>query len=220
MAKKSRASKKSKSKAKPKRAARKVAKKAAPKKKAAARKAAPAKKRAVRRVVARPVSRPKPLPKGLAPGCQWINAYLTVPEVESAIDFYQKGFGFKVKGTIPGPDGRLNHAELMHNDSLLMLGPANPNLGAFAPQGPSPVILYSYVEDVDALAARAMLAGARVVREPRDEMWGDRCCVIIDPAGHSWMFATHQRVVSMEEMGRIQQQGGTGEGHDNNPPIL
>ncbi len=214
MAKKPKASKRPKPKAKPKAKAR------AAKKPAAKKKAAPRRKAAARRPAARPAPQPRPLPKGLAPGSQWVNPYLTVPEVESAIDFYQKGFGFTVRATFPGHDGKLNHAELMHKDSLIMLGPANPNMGAFAPQGPSPVVLYAYVENVDELAARAAQAGGRVVREPKDEMWGDRCCVIIDPAGHSWMFATHQRDVSIEEMTRIQQQGRPPEGQQNNPPTM
>lgn len=133
-------------------------------------------------------------------GCQWVNPYLIVRDVQAAIDFYKNVFGFQVRFTMPGPDGKIVHAELMHNSSLLMLGPENPQQGACAPQGPSPVTLYTYVENVDELVARAGNSGGKVHMPPKDEFWGDRVCLIEDPQGHSWMFATHYKDVSPEEM--------------------
>jgi|GEM_PF-305190 len=133
-----------------------------------------------------------------APGYQWVNAFLTVRDVAQAIDFYVKGFGFKLRGSMPGPDGKIMHAEMLHNDSVIMMGPENPQMGA--PQGQSPVTLFAYVDNVDKVTARAAAAGAMVVQQPRDEFWGDRCSVLIDPQGHSWMLGTHIKDVSMDEM--------------------
>jgi PhnB protein len=139
-----------------------------------------------------------------APGYQWINAYLTVRDVAQAIDFYTKGFGFRLRASMPGPDGKIMHAEMFHNDSILMMGPENPQ--APAPQGPSPVTLFAYVDDVDALTAQAQAAGANVVSPPKDEFWGDRCAILVDPQGHTWMLGTHKRDLSMEDM--KQAMGG------------
>lgn len=165
---------------------------------------APRPKSARKRPTGRRESSPAAAPaksKALAPGTQWINAYLTVRDVQAAIEFYQRGFGFEVRSTMPGPGGVILHAELMHNDSLLMLGPENPEMGAFAPQGgPSPITLYAYVDDVDDVASRASSNGARISQPPEDKFWGDRCCIIVDPQGHTWMIATHVRDVPPEEM--------------------
>jgi len=160
-----------------------------------------------KRVVAKakPKSRPKraaaakPAGRSVrAPGYQWVNAFLTVRDVAQAIDFYINGFGFKLRGSMPGPDGKIMHAEMMHNDSVLMMGPENPQMPA--PQGPSPVTIFAYVDNVDEVTARAAAAGAQVIQQPKDEFWGDRCAILIDPQGHSWMLGTHIRDVSMEEM--------------------
>lgn len=136
--------------------------------------------------------------KAKAPGYQWINAFLTVRDCSQAIDFYQNAFGFELRMSMPGPDGKIVHAEMTHNGSVIMMGPANQQMGA--PEGQSPVILYTYVENVDETASRASGAGAIVVQQPREEFWGDRCCILVDPQGHSWMLATHVKDVSPEEM--------------------
>ena len=159
------------------------------------------------RVAAKPKTKPrakqntaaKPaVPSWRAPGYQFVNAFLTVRDVADAIDFLVNGFGFKLRGSMPGPDGKIMHAELLHNDSVIMMGPENPQVPA--PQGPSPVTIFIYVDNVDAITSRAAAAGAQVIQQPKDEFWGDRCAILVDPQGHSWMIGTHVRDVSMEEM--------------------
>ena len=164
-------------------------------------KPAKARKKAVRKA-STPVAPPaaRVTSKALASGYQWVNAYLTVRDVQAAIDFYQNAFGFVLRLSVPGPEGKLMHAELMHKDSLVMLGPENPSMGALAPQGQSPVTLYTYVENVDEIASRASSNGAMLIKPPTDEFWGDRCAIIVDPHGHSWMFATHVKDVYPEDM--------------------
>ena len=56
---------------------------------------------------------------------------------------------------------------------------------------PSPVSLFVYCEDVDALCKQAQAAGATVAMPPADMFWGDRMCSLIDPDGHTWNFSTH-----------------------------
>jgi PhnB protein len=85
-----------------------------------------------------------------------------------------------------------------------MLADEHPEMGFRSPKtiGGSPVIIHIYVEDVDALVARASAAGATVTRPPTDEFYGDRIAQLTDPYGHSWSFATHKEDVSVEEMAR------------------
>jgi PhnB protein len=138
--------------------------------------------------------------KGIAPGYNWVNPFLIVRDMERAIDFYKNAFGFQIRNTMPGPDGKLMHAELVHNDSVVMFGPERLDQGISAPQGVSPVTIYAYVENVDDFASRASTNGGRLIEPPSDRFWGDRCCLIMDTEGHFWMIATHVREVPPEEM--------------------
>ena len=142
-----------------------------------------------------------PCPEGM----RWVSPYLTVKDAEAAIAFYNKAFGFETRFVAPGPDGKPMHAELQHKDSVIMLGPECPQSAEHGFRSPSSiggtsVTLYTYVEDVDALFEQAKAAGAKVIEAPKDQFWGDRTCLLVDPDGHAWMFATHVRDVSPEEL--------------------
>ena len=128
-------------------------------------------------------------------GTPWLMPYLVVRDADAAVDFYQRAFGFTKKFSFPGPDGRTGHAEMTWQDAVIMLGPENPNMGPWkAPVTSgvtSPVGLYVYCEDVDALFAQATKAGAKGDLPPQEMFWGDRMCKLTDPDGHTWSFATN-----------------------------
>lgn len=154
-------------------------------------------KKVVRKTVVTAAT-PKPTPKGLAPGYQWVNPYLTVRNVAASVNFYESALGFKCRGKMAGPDGNLMHAEVMHNDSPIMMGPESP--GRAAPTGPQGINLFAYFENVDEVCARAAANGAKVLQQPRDEFWGDRVAIIADPDGHVWWLGTHVKDVKPEDM--------------------
>ena len=79
-----------------------------------------------------------------------------------------------------------------------------PGMGGHSPQtlGGTPVALFLYVEDVDAVFARAVAAGATPKMPPADMFWGDRYAKLTDPFGHDWGLATHVEDVSPEETNR------------------
>ena len=83
-----------------------------------------------------------------------------------------------------------------------MLSDEVPNMGARSPQalGGTPVSIYIYVPDVDALAHRATEVGAKVLRPVANQFYGDRSVAFEDPFGHWWGFATHIEDVAPEEM--------------------
>jgi PhnB protein len=62
------------------------------------------------------------------------------------------------------------------------------------------VTLHLHVTDVDAVVKRAEAAGATVLRQPKDEFFGDRNATIMDPFGHRWGLATRKENVSPAEM--------------------
>jgi PhnB protein len=105
---------------------------------------------------------------------------------------------------MPGPDGKIGHAELQIGNSRIMLADENPSMGAghtsAATVGGSPVSLYVYLPDVDQVIQRATAEGAKVLKPVEDQFYGDRTGFIQDPYGHLWGIATHIEDVSPKDM--------------------
>ena len=130
--------------------------------------------------------------------------YLIVDDAAAAIDFYKDVLGATERMRMPAADGRIGHAELNVGDSVLMLADENPEMGVRAPRraGDPPVMMYVYVDDVDAAFERAGAAGSKTLRELEDRFYGDRAGQLEDPFGHRWDIATHTEDVSEEEMAK------------------
>jgi PhnB protein len=143
-----------------------------------------------------------------APGYHSVTPYLFIKDAANAIDYYKKVFGATERMRMPGPGGRVMHAEIQIGDSIVMLADEHPQVGAKSPQtiGGTACSLHVYVSDVDAVAAKAVDAGAQLVRPVKDQFYGDRSGSIIDPFGHMWSIATHVEDVSPEEMTKRMAQ--------------
>ncbi len=128
--------------------------------------------------------------------------YLCVKGAATAIDFYKNAFGAREVMRIAMDEGKIGHAELRVGDAPFMLADEFPVMNFRRPQsiGGTPVNVLIYVDDVDALVKRAESAGAKVLRQPEDQFYGDRMATLEDPYGHSWSFATHIEDVSPDEM--------------------
>jgi len=137
-------------------------------------------------------------------GYPQVTPYLCVDGAAAAIDFYRRVFGATERMRMGGPDGKVGHAELQIGSGLVMLADEFPDMGHRSPKalGGSPVTVSLYVEDVDAVFARALEAGATEVRPVTDQFYGDRAGQFWDPWGHLWSVATHVEDVSPEEMAR------------------
>jgi len=131
-----------------------------------------------------------------------VSTFLTVSDVKAAVTFYQKAFGFEKRAVMPGPDGKLMHAELVLRGTVIMLGPENLERGARGAKtmGGSPATLYLYAENADKVTAKAIKLGATAQGPVADMFWGDRCGTIIDPEGYMWMIATHKAEPTPAEM--------------------
>ncbi len=129
---------------------------------------------------------------------------LTIKGAKQAIDFYQRALGASVVHCMEMPDGAVMHAEMTVGDSRFMLADEFPDWGVISPQtlGGTPVNLYLYVADADAAFAQAIKAGAKELRPPTTEFWGDRMGQFLDPFGHKWTVATRVEEVSPEETAR------------------
>ena len=153
----------------------------------------------------------KPIPDGY----HSVTPYLIVQGAAAAIDFYKKAFGATELMRMDGPEGKVGHAEVRIGDSAVMLADEFPGMGFRSPLalGGAGVSLLIYVDDVDARFGRAVAAGATVLREVKDQFYGDRSGTLKDPFGHVWTIATHTEDVTPEEMHKRaeafkKQQGG------------
>jgi PhnB protein len=144
------------------------------------------------------MSNVKPIPDGY----HNVIPYLYIRGAARAIDFYKNVFGATEIMRMPGPDGRIMHAELKIGDSVVMLADENPSMGIMSPQtiGGYSVGMLLYVENVDAVVQKAVESGAKPLREIKNQFYGDRSGSLLDPFGHMWSVATHVEDVSPEEM--------------------
>jgi PhnB protein len=136
------------------------------------------------------------IPEGLST----VTPMLALNDGDKTIAWYEKAFGAEEISRHEGPDGKIMHAELQIGDSRIMLNDAM--MGAKGPRalGGSPMSLWLYVEDADALFNRAVRAGAQARMPIADQFWGDRCGSIEDPHGYSWMIATRKEDLTREEI--------------------
>jgi PhnB protein len=143
----------------------------------------------------------KPIPDGyhtVTPG-------LTVKNGARMIDFYKQALGAQERMRMHGPDGvTIMHAELQIGNSRFMLNDAMGGGKSAKALGGSPIDLWVYVDDCDALFNRAVAAGAQVGQGPmgklQDQFWGDRTGTLIDPQGYRWTIATHKEDLTPQEM--------------------
>ena len=143
----------------------------------------------------------KPIPDGY----HTVTPYFTVRDAARAVEFYKQAFGATELMRMAEPDGKIRHAEIRIGNSPIMIGDEFPEFSemrSFQGLGGSPVSVYLYVEDVDAMFNRAVAVGAKVRSPIKDEFYGDRVGAVEDPYGLAWFIATHKEDVAHEEIVR------------------
>jgi PhnB protein len=141
----------------------------------------------------------RPINKQLMP-------HIIVPNVDEAIDFYNRAFeAVEIFRTLrPNGLGQRHHAHLRIGESVMAVTRENPDRAGPYVRSPHTVgglngFLELFVDDVDAWAARAEREGAEIFRKPEDLFFGDRYCQVVDPFGHLWAFSTPNEMLSAEE---------------------
>jgi PhnB protein len=155
---------------------------------------------------------------GLRPG--QLGVTLFVREPERAAEFYRHVFGADElsRHTLPKsvhglPEGTLHSVEMKIGDAFVNVAMENPNLPKAprldwprtpATAGAPTASLTVYVDDVDAVLARALAAGATLLNTKvpavEDAYWGDRIAQFVDPVGHIWRIQTVQEEVERSEL--------------------
>ena len=159
-----------------------------------------------------------PIPAGF----HTITPHLMLDQAADAIEWYKKAFGAEeVSPRALGPDGKIMHAELRIGNSIFMLNDTMGGGRSAQALGGSPIGLWIYVDDCDALYHRAVAAGGQVLPPPMgplaDQFWGDRTGSVNDPFGYAWTIATrkedltpeeaNQRMLEFMKQFKSQQQG-------------
>jgi PhnB protein len=149
--------------------------------------------------------------KAIPDGYHALTPSLTFKSSSRAIEFYKKAFGAKLVGdTFPSLDGKgIMHAVMQIGDSLFMFGdemngPQSPK--SAESMGGTPISMFLYVTDADAVFKQAVAAGAKVLYPVGEMFWGDRAGSITDPFGYNWMIATHTRDMTQEQITAAAKQ--------------
>ncbi len=129
-----------------------------------------------------------------------ITPYLYYEDVASALDWLTRAFGFHERLRMPGPHGKITHAEMELAESVIMMGHPDPNYQNPKRTGHVSQLVSVYVDDVDKHFEQAKGAGATILAEPEDQFYGDRRYLAEDLEGHHWNFAQHVRDVAPEDM--------------------
>jgi uncharacterized glyoxalase superfamily protein PhnB len=117
-------------------------------------------------------------------GYSTVSPYLIVDGASGTIDFLARVFGAVELRRFPDESGRVMHAEVRIDDTVLMLADCTDDWPAV------PSYVHVYVEDVDATYRLALEAGAASVQEPVKKEDEDKRGGVKDPGGTTWWIAT------------------------------
>ncbi len=136
-----------------------------------------------------------------------VSPALCVDDAAAAIDFYVSVLGATERERYEF-DGKVGHAELTIGESVIMLSDEYPEMGVVSPKtlGGTAGAISVYVEDVDAVFAAALAAGATELRPVEQQFYGDRSGQFLDPWGHRWAVATHTEDVDHDELHRRAEE--------------
>ena len=137
-----------------------------------------------------------PIPQGY----HSVTPLIVYEDARKAIDWYVKALGAKQLSMSPGPDGKIVHSEIQIGTSRLMLVDEMHGSRSARKLGGSPIVLWLYDPDCDALFDRAVAAGAKATMPVADQFWGDRGGTLSDPFGLDWWIATRKEDLTPEEM--------------------
>jgi uncharacterized glyoxalase superfamily protein PhnB len=122
--------------------------------------------------------------------------HLTYENVDDALSWPTKAFGFIEHYHYGERGGRIKGAQMHLGDGWIMIDNARPGRASPAQVGHQTQSLTAFVDDVDAHFDRAKSAGAGIVEE-----YGERQYGAGDVEGHHWLFSRHARDVSPDEWG-------------------
>lgn len=120
-------------------------------------------------------------------GYNSVSPYFIVQGAQRFIDLMKQIFNALELRRYDMPDGKIMHAELQIDDSVLMLGDSSEKFP------PVSLVMHVYVPDVDATFNKAINVGCEVVEHPKElEGDPDRRGTFKDFAGNMWSISTQR----------------------------
>ena len=143
--------------------------------------------------------------------------HIYVDDASKAIDFYKQAFGAVELFRIAYPNGKILHAEISIQGSVVMIGdPDNKLYGEPRALGRTSASLHIIVNDNEALFRHALQAGAQQIQPPTNMFYGANSASLRDPSAmsgcsyHGGRTSSRLRwnVVEMPCLANNQCQGG------------
>lgn len=131
--------------------------------------------------------------------------YIVVDRASDAIAFYIEAFGASEIFRMTDPvNGVVGHAELRFGASVVLISDEYPDFGAVGPNtlGGTSITLHLVCKSVDDDLRLALKAGAILLRPPKNQSFGERNALLLDPFGYRWMLSQTIETISPEEMQR------------------
>ena len=116
-----------------------------------------------------------------------VTPYLVVADGDAELSFLKLAFRATEVSCERSSDNTVMHAEVRIGDTLIMLGQAG------GPWKPLSAALYLWIDDVDAVYAKALRAGAASAAPPEDKPYGHRNAGVVDSNGITWWIAAPVR---------------------------
>jgi len=120
--------------------------------------------------------------------------YMVIRNAAAAMEFYKQAFGAVEIDRRADPDGKVRHGEFKIGDSPFMVCDVFnefPEIHPAETSGKTSVHIFLYIDDADAVAAKAVEAGAKIFHPLQDQSYG-RSGGLHDPFGHTWWVCTHK----------------------------
>lgn len=132
----------------------------------------------------------KPVPDGYTA----VTPYLIVKDVQAQLDFVGKAFDAIIHVKMQMPNGVIGHCDVSIYGAHVMMGQAMQGHPAM------PCMIHLYVQDADAVHAKALAAGGTLDAPVKDQFYGDRGGSVKDSNGNTWWISTHKEDLSEDQI--------------------
>lgn len=129
--------------------------------------------------------------------------HIAYPDVAEAVVWLSKTFGFTEHYRYGESGGELSGAQMRLGTAWIMLKKSGPGFAAPLQAGCATQSLTIFVADVDSHFKTTQSAGARIVDELHETVYGERQYGAEDFAGHHWLFSRHARDVNPSQWGAV-----------------
>jgi len=144
--------------------------------------------------------------------------HIVYQDVAAALTWLTTTFGFAEHYRYGGSDGSIQGAQMRLGDAWIMLERARAGRAGPAQLGHRTQSLTVFVDDVDGHVKHARSAGAKIVEDLNETVYGERQYAVEDLEGHHWLFSQHVRDVNPADWGAtVSDRGGALPGSDPEP---